>query len=166
MVMSRLLSSCFRCPLREFAKYILLNLVLWRVTIALHEDGHWITASLLGYRDMEVRYSFAGGYIIIHELIRSASDGFMIGLGGGLWVSLVYIAFYLVLDWQTDMAEKFLLKAYVLFQSSYAVMEALYGAGYVDLGILSAVSMTIYPICLYGYLAWLFIHLYVGNRDR
>jgi hypothetical protein len=164
MVTLRLSNLYSKRGLREIAKYILLNLILWRVTIEVHEDGHWMMASLLKYRDITIMYSWAGGITLIGETIPSALHGFLIGISGGLWVSIVYTAFYLVLDWQTDMAEKFLLKAYILFQSTYAVVEAIYGAGYLDIGILSLVSMTLYPICLYGYLIWLFIYLYIGDR--
>jgi len=164
MVTLRLSNLYSKHGLREIAKYILLNLILWRVTIEVHEDGHWIMSTLLGYKDIKVMYSWAGGITLIGETILSILHGFLIGIAGGLWVSIVYTAFYLVLDWQTDMAEKFLLKAYILFQSTYAVVEAIYGAGYLDIGILSLVSMTLYPICLYGYLIWLFIYLYIGDR--
>jgi len=163
MGMSRLLSSSFNYRLRELAKYVVLNLLLWRVTIALHEDGHWITASLLGYRDIIVVFSFAGGYALVREPIASPLHGLLIGLGGGLWVSVVYSAFYMVLDWETDMAEKMLLKTYVLSQFTYAVVEGIYGLGLLDIGVLSLISMIVYPICLYGYLIWLFIYLYVGE---
>jgi hypothetical protein len=137
--------------------YIFFNLILYPSTISLHEWGHWAIAWILNYRKGYVKFYPSGGVFIPCEILRSSIDGLLIGLGGGLTVAFIFTVIYLFLDWETDEIEKCVLRNYILHQAVYGLFEALYGFGLFDIFILEVVSITIYPICLYATLIYLFI---------
>jgi hypothetical protein len=137
--------------------YAVFNLILFPASISLHEWGHWLSAYCLGYHNGYVTYTPAGGFFHPNQPLRSIYDGMIIGVSGGLTVALIFTALYLFLDWETDEAEKYALRNYIIHQTIYAFFEMLYGAGIINADLLIIVSGVIYPICLYGSLAILFI---------
>jgi len=110
-----------------------------------------------------VTFTLAGGCFHMSEPLRNLADGLLIGLGGGLTVTLIFGALYSLMDWETDLVEKYVLKSYCVSQFTYAFVEGMYGLGIVDLNALLIISNVVYPICLYGYLVWVFINLYFGG---
>jgi len=131
--------------------------------ISLHEWGHWAIAYLLGYRRGYVVFTPAGGMFILTEPLRSIIDGLLIGVSGGVTVTLVFALLFLCLDWETDLVEKNVLKSYCISQFTYAMSEGLYGMGILSFDALFIISNFVYTLCFYAYLIWTFIYTYHGD---
>ena len=145
--------------------YVFLNLVLLPASISLHEWGHWFSFYCLGHKQGYVIFSLAGGMFISQESIADLSHLFIIGISGGMTVTFIFGILYLCLDWETDYIEKQVLRNYIAHQFFYAFAEAFYAIGLYDINVLSAISMFIYPICLYGTLIYICIQLFKGDCD-
>jgi len=131
--------------------------------VSLHEWGHWLAAYLLGYRSGYVIFSPAGGLFHPDEPLHRLLDGFIIGISGGVTVTLIFAILYFCMDWETDLVEKNVLKSYCISQFTYALTEGIYGIGTINLDTLVIVSNVIYPICFYSYLVLTFIQIYYGE---
>ncbi|MCS7369077.1 MAG: hypothetical protein NDF57_05145 [archaeon GBS-70-058] len=153
----------FSQKLKPLFFYVFLNLVFLPACISLHEWGHWFAAFCLGYRSGYVRFTLAGGMFFLNELLHSLLDGWLIGISGGVTVTLVFAILFFCLDWETDFVEKQVLKSYCISQFTYAWVEGLYGIGMVDADALFIISNVVYPICFYAYLIWTFIYIYFGE---
>jgi len=143
--------------------YIFLNLVLLPASISIHEWGHWFIAYVLGYKHGYVIFSLAGGMFILNEPLHNLIDGLLIGISGGVTVTLVFAILYFSMDWETDLVEKNVLKSYCISQFTYGLTEGMYGIGLVDFNALAIVSNVIYPICFYAYLIFTFIQIHYGE---
>ena len=148
---------------KPFFFYIFLNLVLLPASISIHEWGHWFVAYMLGYKRGYVIFSLAGGMFILNEPLHSLLDGLLIGVSGGVTVTLVFAILYFSMDWETDLVEKNVLKSYCISQFTYALSEGMYGIGMVNLDVLIIVSNFVYPLCFYAYLIFTFIQIYYGE---
>ena len=143
--------------------YTFLNLVFLPASVSLHEWGHWFASYCLGYKHGYVIFSPAGGLFHLDEPLHRQLDGFLIGVSGGVTVTIVFAILYFCMDWETDLVEKNVLKSYCVSQFTYALTEGMYGIGAVSMDTLILISNIIYPICLYAYLILTFIQIYHGE---